>query len=165
MYRIVLRYSNSRTRSKMLFLIRKLLWSPSFRSTFMYILFSLFITKSIHLPTFNSPVTVLWISTYDFSMITMLPIYSSKMFPSTRFNVSVCGMFLMTLSSAILKRTGIDIAPPCFSPLLIINEGDNISFFILTRLLGFVLHSCIMLISLFGKPKPIRIFNSFSLFT
>lgn len=74
------------------------------------------------------------------------------MFSLSMYNVTFCGIFFIILSGVILKRSG-NVPSPHFNLLLIKNEGD-ISLFTLTQLLGFVLHSCIMLISLVGKLKP-----------
>ncbi|KAE9539620.1 hypothetical protein AGLY_004872 [Aphis glycines] len=131
----------------------------------MYLVFPLLIVKPIYFPIFISSSTVLWILSCEFPITTISSAYASRIFPSSGFNVSVRGIFLITLSNAILKSAG-DIASPCFSPLFIVN-GDDISLFTLTRLLMFVLHSFIMLINLFditvviitnvlGKKKKIK---------
>lgn len=69
---------------------------------------------------------------------------------------------LIMFFSAILKRTG-DITSFCFNLLLIINEG-NISLFTLARLLVIKLLWYIPLISLIGKPEPLKICHSLFLF-
>lgn len=131
-------------------------------ATITYLVFSLLIIKPILFPIFISSVTVSSIYSRNFPIFTMLSAYASNIFPSSRFNVSVRGIFLIILSSTILKRTG-NIAFLYFNPSLIINE-DDISLFNLTRLLVFVLHSCMMLINLVGKPRPLKIFHSLSLY-
>jgi len=146
LFRVVPRYLNSWTCWKILSPTRRLVWSPTPRSTIMYLVFSLLFSKLIPFPVFINSETVLWIYTWYFPIITMSSAYANKMFPSSRFNVSIRGIYLITLSSAILKK-GSDNASPCFNPFTIIDE-DETSLFILIRLLVFVLHSCIMLINL-----------------